>query len=152
MIHIKEAGANWDAKNVGYCQTDVVLKNGMGVTLNLPESKVELPTSATVKGDLWLVMNRIDKPETHSPNEYKIEPGEHPRCFRLKSLDQCILEMDDDVLESAYQNVAKGDFLVYNTKGNMATASDHTGYRVWFEVIEKNSYNGNGLKILVHAE
>ena len=94
-------------------------------------------------------MNTIDKPETHSPNEYVIEVGENPRLFVLESLKGRILDMDTDQVVTTYADINVGDVLVGNADGKLEVAADATGYAASFEVIEKTSFNGEGLAVKV---
>jgi hypothetical protein len=149
MVKFKEIGAYKTAKNIGYLSTPVVLKNGYGVTYNLVTKVVALPDVTTTKGDVALVMNKIDKPETLAPNDYTIEIGEYPRIFPLKALNGIVIQMDDAELTTAYADVAVGDKLTFGTDGKLVKTADVTGYATYLQVVEKTTFGGNGLDVVV---
>ena len=150
MIKFANIGDFKVAQNFGYLKTPVVLENGMAVTYDLKTKAVALPTATTAKqAGLAVVINRIDKPKT--PNDYRIEVGEFPRIFTLASLAGHLFDMDDAVVTTAYNTLAVGDKLVVGTDGKWAKSSDATGYAEYLEVVEKTSFGGNGLRVVVHA-
>lgn len=150
MIKFREIGTYKNAVNIGYCKTNVQLKNGYGVTVKESQKTVSLPTEETAKeNDLYIVINKFEKPELRSPNDYTIEPGEFPRCFRLKSLDGRILDCDTDTIKDEYENILVGDKLVFNTEGKLTKTDNVDGYGYYFEVIDKTSFCGNGLGLKV---
>jgi len=149
MLKFREIGAYKTAQNIGYCKCAAALKNGYGVTVDESSKTAALPTSTTTKGDVFIVMNRIDKPETHEPNDYVIEIGENSRLFRVKSLDGRIIDMDTDAVTTAYANLAKGDKLTFGTDGKLVETADVTGYATYFEIIEKTTFGGSGLAVKV---
>lgn len=152
MIKFANIGDFKVAQNFGYLKTPVVLENGMAVTYNLKTKAVALPTTITAKqAGLAVVMNRIDKPETLTPNDYRIEVGEFPRIFTLASLAGHLFDMDDAVVTTAYNTLAVGDKLVVGTDGKWAKSADVSGYAEYLEIVEKTSFGGNGLKVVVHA-
>ena len=152
MIKFANIGDFKVAQNFGYLKTPVVLENGMAVTYDLKTKAVVLPTATTAKqAGLAVVMNRIDKPETLAPNDYRIEVGEFPRIFTLASLAGHLFDMDDAAVTTAYNTLAVGDKLVVGTDGKWAKSADVSGYAEYLEIIEKTSFGGNGLRVVVHA-
>ena len=150
MIKFANIGDFKVAQNFGYLKTPVVLENGMAVTYDLKTKAVALPTTTTAKqAGLAVVMNRIDKSKT--PNDYRIEVGEFPRIFTLASLAGHLFDMDDAVVTTAYNTLAVGDKLVVGTDGKWAKTADVSGYAEYLEVVEKTSFGGNGLRVVVHA-
>lgn len=152
MIKFANIGDFKVAQNFGYLKTPVVLENGMAVTYDLKTKVVALPTATTAKQTgLAVVMNRIDKPETLTPNDYRIEVGEFPRIFTLASLAGHLFDMDDAVVTTAYNTLAVGDKLVVGTDGKWAKSADVSDYAEYLEIVEKTSFGGNGLRVVVHA-
>lgn len=152
MIKFANIGDFKVAQNFGYLKTPAVLENGMAVTYNLKTKAVALPTAITAKqAGLAVVMNRIDKPETLTPNDYRIEVGEFPRIFTLASLAGHLFDMDDAVVTTAYNTLAVGDKLVVGTDGKWAKSADVSDYAEYLEIVEKTSFGGNGLRVVVHA-
>lgn len=152
MIKFANIGDFKVAQNFGYLKTPVVLENGMAVTYNLKTKAVALPTAIIAKqAGLAVVMNRIDKPETLTPNDYRIEIGEFPRIFTLASLAGHLFDMDDAVVTTAYNTLAVGDKLVVGTDGKWVKSTDVSGYAEYLEIVEKTSFGGNGLRVVVHA-
>lgn len=150
MIKFANIGDFKVAQNFGYLKTPVVLENGMAVTYDLKTKAVALPTTTTAKqAGLAVVMNRIDKPKT--PNDYRIEVGEFPRIFTLASLAGHLFDMDDAVVTTAYNTLVVGDKLVVGTDGKWVKSTDVSGYAEYLEVVEKTSFGGNGLRVVVHA-
>lgn len=150
MIKFANIGDFKVAQNFGYLKTPVVLENGMAVTYDLKTKVVALPTTTTAKqAGLAVVMNRIDKPKT--PNDYRIEVGEFPRIFTLASLAGHLFDMDDAVVTTAYNTLVVGDKLVVGTDGKWAKSVDVSGYAEYLEIVEKTSFGGNGLRVVVHA-
>lgn len=152
MIKFANIGDFKVAQNFGYLKTPVVLENGMAVTYDLKTKAVALPTVTRAKqAGLAVVMNRIDKPETLTPNDYRIEIGEFPRIFTLASLAGHLFDMDDAVVTTAYNTLAVGDKLVVGTDGKWVKSADVSGYAEYLEIVEKTSFGGNGLRVVVHA-
>ncbi|MEE1434871.1 MAG: hypothetical protein U0K34_12630 [Ruminococcus sp.] len=152
MIKFANIGDFKVAQNFGYLKTPAVLENGMAVTYDLKTKAVALPTAITAKqAGLAVVMNRIDKPETLTPNDYRIEVGEFPRIFTLASLAGHLFDMDDAVVTTAYNTLAVGDKLVVGTDGKWAKSADVSDYAEYLEIVEKTSFGGNGLRVVVHA-
>ena len=152
MIKFANIGDFKVAQNFGYLKTPVVLENGMAVTYDLKTKAVALSTATTAKqAGLVVVMNRIDKPETLTPNDYRIEVGEFPRIFTLASLAGHLFDMDDAVVTTAYNTLAVGDKLVVGTDGKWAKSADVSDYAEYLEIVEKTSFGGNGLRVVVHA-
>lgn len=152
MIKFANIGDFKVAQNFGYLKTPAVLENGMAVTYDLKTKAVALPIATTAKqAGLAVVMNRIDKPETLTPNDYRIEVGEFPRIFTLASLAGHLFDMDDAVVTTAYNTLAVGDKLVVGTDGKWAKSADVSDYAEYLEIVEKTSFGGNGLRVVVHA-
>lgn len=156
MIKFHEMGMYKNAVNIPYCKvSDTIkdgVKNGYAVTYSETTKTVSLPTATTAKGsDLTIVMNVLDKPELKSPDDYVVDAGEYARLFRLDSLANRMLDMNDLALTTAYASVSVGDKLVAGTDGKWSKSASVDGYSAYLEVIEKTSFCGNGLLVKVHA-
>ena len=149
MLKFREIGTYKTAQNNGYTTCASKLKNGYGVTVNESTKTSTLPTAETAKEDVWIVINKIDKPEIHEPNDYTIEVGENPRLFRVKSLDGRIIDMDTDAVTTAYASLAVGDTLTFGTNGKLVKNATLTDYLTYFEVVEKTQFGGDGLAVKV---
>lgn len=149
MLKFREIGTYKTAQNNGYTTCASKLKNGYGVVVNEATKISTLPTADTAKGDIWIVMNKIDKPEIHEPNDYTIEVGENPRLFRVKSLDGRIIDMDTDAVTTAYASIAVGDTLTFGVDGKLVKNATLTDYSTYFEVIEKTQFGGEGIAVKV---
>ena len=142
MLKFREIGTYKNAVNIGFCTADVILKNGNVVTYDV----------ATKKAALAIVMNTIDKPEILEPNDFTIEIGENPRLFTLASLKDRVLDMDMDQVTGTYASIAEGDYLVADTDGKLKVVPKATGvadYKEYLQVIEKTTYNAEGLAAVV---
>lgn len=154
MIKFYEIGMYDNAVNVPYCTVpDTItngVKNGYGVTYSEKTKTIALPTATTAKSDdLAIVMNVIDKPETLNPDDYTVEVGEFARLFRLDSLADRLLLMNDLAVTTAYGSIDVDDTLVVGTDGKWVKETTLTGYAYYLTVIEKNSFCGNGLLVKV---
>jgi len=149
MIKFRDIGTYKNAVDVPYCKTAVALKNGMVVTADLAAKTVALPTATSTKGEVYIVINRIEKPEIKAPNEYTIEKDEYPRLFLVESLNTRILDMDMDAVTGTYSAIAVGNKLAADVDGKLKVISDATGYKTYFEVTEKTSFGGEGIAVKV---
>ena len=59
--------------------------------------------------------------------------------------------MDDADVTTAYNTLAVGDKLVVGTDGKWAKSADVSDYAEYLEIVEKTSFGGNGLRVVVHA-
>lgn len=151
MLKFREIGTYKNAVNIGYLTADVVLKNGNVVTYDLAKKKAALPKTGKESG-LAIVINTIDKPEISEPNAFTIEIGENPRIFTLESLKDRVIDMDMDQVTGTYADIKEGDFLVADTRGKLKVvkaASGVTDYKEYLKVIEKTTYNAEGLAAVV---
>lgn len=151
MLKFREIGTYKNAVNIGYLTADVVLKNGNVVTYDLAKKKAALPKTGKESG-LAIVINTIDKPEISEPNAFTIEIGENPRIFTLESLKDRVIDMDMDQVTGTYTDIKEGDFLVADTTGKLKVvkaASGVTDYKEYLKVIEKTTYNAEGLAAVV---
>lgn len=151
MLKFREIGTYKNAVNIGFCTADVILKNGNVVTYDVATKKAALPITGKKEG-FAIVMNTIDKPEILEPNDFTIEIGENPRLFTLASLKDRVLDMDMDQVTGTYASIAVGDYLVADTDGKLKVVPKAAGvadYKEYLQVIEKTTYNAEGLAAVV---
>lgn len=149
MIKFRNIGGYKNAQNIAHIPTTVELHNGMVVTVDMTQNTLALPSASTAKGEVYLVMNRYDKPEVNSPNEYVIEVGERPRLFMVTSLSGVVLDCDTDQITSSYSSINVGDKLTAGTDGKLVVNANTDDFLTYFLVIEKNTFGGEGLGIQV---
>lgn len=149
MIKFRNIGGYKNAQNIPYIPTTVELHNGMIVTVDMTKKTLALPSANTAKGEVYLVMNRYDKPEVASPNAYVIEVGEYPRLFMVSSLNGVILDCDTDQITGAYSSINVGSKLTAGTDGKLAVNASTDDFLTYFLVIEKNTFGGEGLGLQV---
>lgn len=149
MIKFRNIGGYKNAQNIPYIPTTVELHNGMIVTVDVTKKTLALPSADTAKGEVYLVMNRYDKPEVASPNAYVIEVGEYPRLFMVSSLNGVILDCDTDQITGAYSSINVGSKLTAGTDGKLAVNASTDDFLTYFLVIEKNTFGGEGLGLQV---
>lgn len=141
-------------QNAGNCKAAVDLKVGMGVILDQSALTAKLPASeAEAKACYRVVSNINDKPEMRSYEDaIVVKAGEYVRADDLTSVENLEMEIADYEISTAYASVAKGDKLVFGTDGLLAKATAVTGYKVYFEVIEKTAYMGKGVLAIVRVQ
>lgn len=149
MIKFRNIGGYKNAQNIPYIPTTVELHNGMIVTVDMAKKTLALPSADTAKGEVYLVMNRYDKPEVASPNAYVIEVGEYPRLFMVSSLNGVVLDCDTDQITGAYSSINVGSKLTAGTDGKLAVNASTDDFLTYFLVIEKNTFGGEGLGLQV---
>lgn len=67
-----------------------------GVTLK--EAQVPFADDAAAKGDVWVAMNIVDKPEIRNYADYSILAGEYIRAFKLNSVIGEKVELSSDLV------------------------------------------------------
>ena len=133
----KTIGYYKNVQNVGTCKATAELKLGMGVILDRTAKTASLPASdAEAKACHRIVTNINDKPEMHNYSEtVVVAKGDYVRAE------------DGD-----YDGLAKGDKLVFGTDGLIAKTADATGYKVYFEFVEKTAYMGKGALLVIRVQ
>lgn len=149
MFKFHEIGNYKTAHNIGFCEAKVVFRNGMGAVVDEAKKEATLPGASDT--EIYVVMNKIDKPEIHTPNDFTVEVGEYPRLFELASIKNRLVDMDMDAVAASlkYTDIAVGDKLVYGTDG-MLVKDSGTG-TVGYEVVEKTAFGGEGILAKVFA-
>ena len=57
-----------------------------------------------------------------------------------------------EIKDGDYDGLAKGDKLVFGTDGLIAKTADATGYKVYFEFVEKTAYMGKGALLVIRVQ
>lgn len=151
----KTIGYYKNVQNVGTCKATVDLKLGMGVILDRAALTASLPADETeAKACHRIVTNINDKPEMHNYSETVVVPkGDYVRADDLISAANMEMEFSKyEIKDGDYDSLVKGDKLVFGTDGLIAKTADATGYRVYFEVIEKTAYMGRGILAVIRVQ
>lgn len=150
----KTIGAFKNVQNVGNCKAAVDMAVGMGVILDQVDKIAKLPTStAEAKACYRIVTNINDKPEIHNFSDTVIvRRGEKVRADDLTTVANLEIEFAASEISTAYASVAAEDKLVFGVGGKLEVANDVTGYKVYFEVIEKTAYMGSGVLAVIRVQ
>ncbi len=151
----KTLGYYKNIQNVGYCKAVVDLKVGMGVILDRATKTAKLPADDTeAKACHRVVTNINDKPEMHNySGTVEVKKDEYVRADDLTSVANMEMEVAKyEIKDGDYDTLAAGDTLVFGTDGLLTKADAVTGYRVYFEVIEKTAYMGAGLLAVIRVQ
>lgn len=150
----KTIGAFKSVQNVGDCKAYTDLKVGMGVVLDRVNHTAKLPASADeAKACFRIVTNINDKPEMHNFEEtLTVKKDEYVRADDLTTVANLEAEFASYEITTAYADLAVSDKLVFGTDGKLAKATDVTGYKVYFEIIEKTAYMGKGVLVVIRVQ
>ena len=151
----KTIGYYKNVQNVGTCKATAELKLGMGVILDRAAKTASLPASdAEAKACHRIVTNINDKPEMHNYSEtVVVAKGEKVRADDLTSVANMEMEFAHyEIKDGDYDGLAKGDKLVFGTDGLIAKTADATGYKVYFEFVEKTAYMGKGALLVIRVQ
>ncbi len=104
-------------------------------------------TAAEVQaGDIYVMLNIIDKPEIKNTDEYCVTAGENIRAFRLKDCVGLKFDMSADCLTDAFADVSEGDLLVGRSAADTTDTmkwkvlADVTDYEVYLKVVKKTTF------------
>lgn len=151
----KTIGYYENVQNVGTCKATAELKLGMGVILDRAAKTASLPASdAEAKACHRIVTNINDKPEMHNYSEtVVVAKGDYVRADDLTSVANMEMEFAHyEIKDGDYDGLAKGDKLVFGSDGLIAKTADATGYKVYFEFVEKNAYMGKGALLVIRVQ
>ena len=151
----KTIGYYKNVQNVGTCKATAELKLGMGVILDRAAKTASLPASdAEAKACHRIVTNINDKPEMHNYSEtVVVAKGDYVRADDLTSVANMEMEFAHyEIKDGDYDGLAKGDKLVFGTDGLIAKTADATGYKVYFEFVEKTAYRGKGALLVIRVQ
>lgn len=151
----KTIGYYKNVQNVGTCKATAELKLGMGVILDRAAKTASLPASdAEAKACHRIVTNINDKPEMHNYSEtVVVAKGDYVRADDLTCVANMEMEFAHyEIKDGDYDGLAKGDKLVFGTDGLIAKTADATGYKVYFEFVEKTAYMGKGALLVIRVQ
>lgn len=151
----KTIGYYKNVQNVGTCKATAELKLGMGVILDRAAKTASLPASdAEAKACHRIVTNINDKPEMHNYSEtVVVAKGDYVRADDLTSVANMEMEFAHyEIKDGDYDGLAKGDKLVFGTDGLITKTADATGYKVYFEFVEKTAYMGKGALLVIRVQ
>lgn len=150
----KTIGAFKNVQNVGYCKAEVDMAVGMGVILNRTNKVASLPSSADeAKACHRIVTNINDKPEMHNYSEtVVVKAGEPVRADDLTTVANMEIEFAQSEINGKISDLAVGNKLVFGTDGLIAKSTDVKGYKVFFELIKKTAYMGNGILAVIRVQ
>lgn len=151
----KTIGYYKNVQDVGTCKAATELRLGMGVILDRAALTASLPASdEEAKACHRIVTNINDKPEAHNYSETVVfAEGDYVRADDLTSVANMEMEFSKyEIKDGDYDGLVKGDKLVFGADGLIAKTADATGYRVYFEVIEKTAYMGYGILAVIRVQ
>lgn len=151
----KTIGYYKNVQNVGTCKATAELKLGMGVMLDRAAKTASLPASeAEAKACHRIVTNINDKPEMHNYSEtVVVAKGDYVRADDLTSVANMEMEFAKyEIKDGDYDGLTKGDKLVFGVDGLIAKTANVTGYKVYFEFVEKTAYMGKGALFVIRAQ
>lgn len=143
----KTIGAFKNVQNVPYCKAATDMKVGMGVILDRANKEAALPTSAAeAKTVHYIVTNINDKPEIlTSIDAFVVKEGEYVRADDLHTVNEMEIEFAAFEITDGTDDLDVGDTLVFGEDGVLVAADDVDGYAVYFTVIKKTGYMGDGI-------
>ena len=105
------------------------------------ETQVPFANAAAAQGEVWVMMNIVDKPETRNYADYSVLAGEYIRAFKLNSVIGEKVEMSGDlVIADAVDPVVVGTALVPTVDADTPnlmvwkSIAAPAGYSVYLEV------------------
>jgi len=111
------------------------------------DTQVKVPDLATAKlGDIYVMLNIIDKPEILNTEDYYVIANEYIRAFRLKDFVGQQFDMSADLVTDAYADVAVGNYIiprsVADTTNTMlwTKTADPSTYAIYLKVIKKTTF------------
>jgi len=112
------------------------------------DTQVIVPDLATAKlGDIYVMLNIIDKPEILNTDDYKVVAGEYIRAFRLKDFVGQQFDMSADLCTTAFGSVATTGYLIprsaVDTTDTMEwgyVGTEPADYEIYLKVVAKTTF------------
>lgn len=151
MIKLKTVGMiDKNLKNDPTVKTSDEIHNGYlcEVIDGLTIAPIAGTSGAAQTKDIRIVLNSILGDEQYQ--DTKIAKGAFANTFMLKEWDGQCLVFDESHITYAsdkkYADINVGDNLIADTYGKFAVTTDVTNYEIYFKVIKKVEFNGNGIE------
>lgn len=150
MIKVRTIGmVDKNMKNDPTVKAHADIPNGYLCTVT--DGKTVAPVAgasgAKQSKDLRIVMNTA-LGDNHG-TDITVKKNDYANTFILKEWDGQDLVFDESHITYAsgksYSDIVKGTKLVADTNGKFAVTTDVSNYNVYFEVIDKVMFNGNGI-------
>lgn len=148
----KTIGAFKSVQNIPYCKANVDLKAGMGVVLDRENKLAKLPTADEAKLISYIVTNIVDQPEIRNSNDFVVKKDEFVRADDLRTVNGLEIEFAANEITGGTTALVKNDLLGFDATGKLAKITDSTGYKTYFKVLEKTSYNDDGILAEISAQ
>ncbi len=115
-------------------------------TSGFKEAAVPFANAAAAKaGEVWVMMNIVDKPEIHNYADYSVFEGEYIRAVNLSKMGGEIVELSGNLVIST--GVKKGDKLVpcnadddTSTPMSWKKSVSVDGYKLYLEVTDLTTF------------
>lgn len=96
----------------GDLKPSATVKNGYIGTLDVANNQfTQFPIGAT-PGEVWIVGNLIDKPETLNTDDFSLTTSDYVRIFKLDDIVGKRIEIQSTMVNSAFADISVGDVLV----------------------------------------
>jgi len=119
---------------------EATVKNGYVGKFNPATMQFEqFDTAAEALGDVWIVGNLIDTPETLNTGDFEVTTEDFARIFKLNDVVGKRIEVEGNICDTAFASVSVGDYLIPET-GN---------YQVTLKAAETGAYS---VALLVKAK
>lgn len=155
MVKFETMGMIKAAKSFPNIKAHADIANGYFCTIDFVNKATVAPTADTAKTkDVAVVMNTVNGDVQYT--DVTIPSGEYVNCFTLAELANQNLQLDESHITYAdtksYADIVKGTTLLgIGTDGNLEVIADATGYGVYFTVLDKINFNGNGLLVKINV-
>jgi hypothetical protein len=100
------------------------------------EAQAPFANAAAAQGEVWVMMNIVDKPEIRNYADYSVLAGEYIRAIKLNNLVGEKVELSGDlVIADGVDPIVRGTALV------PTVAADAPNLMVWKSIADPNGYS-----------
>ncbi len=96
----------------GDIKPNTTVKNGYIGTFDVTNGVFRQITTGEDVGEIWIVGNIIDKPETLNTDDFELTTDDYVRIFKLDDVIGKRIEIQDTMVSTAFADVAVGDILI----------------------------------------